>query len=1219
MLRRTGKFRVAMLTCPVCDTPNEDGSVSCERCNCVLESENNETIVSNKPRDEQATIVATNAFSHGAAPARAFSSELPAGTVLTGRYEILERLGQGGMGTVYRVQDHELDRVIALKTIRPDLASNAVALRRLKQETLLARQIAHRNVIRVFDLGVAQGLRFITMEYVEGRDLKSVIELRKKLPPDEAIEILSQICEGLEAAHSEGVVHRDLKPQNVLLSAGNRVRIVDFGLARSFEDSGITHTGMILGTPTYMSPEQALGKQGDARSDIFSLGVISFELLTGQLPFPSQTLSESLIGRTRGKARPIETIDPALPAWLCRIVMRCLEREPSDRYGSAQDVSNDLAARDVCVYPPLSPGTLAPGTMVGSRYRIEAEAGEGGMGKVYRAVDLDLHRTVALKVVRPELASSQATLDQLKHEISIASQISHKNVLRVHDLGEASGLRYVSMAWAEGEDLGSLIRRAAPFPEDQIIQLTTEICEGLEAAHEQGVSHRDLKPSNILLTADGHPCIADFGLAHSLHPSPVPKPGGAEGSLSESTSGTPRYMSPEQVDGVCIDHRTDIYSLGLILYEMATGRIPFNDDSAMQTMAERLTEKPASPKLSNPALSEKLTGVILRCLEQDPNRRYASVRELLSDLQQKPAALNAPAVEIRRRIARGWLIGALAAVVLVLAATLLWRQRAPKAAIPPRGKYIAVLPFRAIGWDPNLRYRAEGIADAISARLASLSSLHPISASALEKVDLSQSEEGIGKQLGANLLVRGTVQGEGDRIKVDAQIYDIAKREAVWSKSYERVVGDLFTLEDEISNDTENALDVKPTIEERERAEPAPTQNLAAYDLYLKGRDILKKHRDEGNVKAALDLFNQALKKDDSFALAWTGVADASLLLYRMTNDSLYASHALAAAHEAGARNNNLPEVHFSLGSVYTATGRNAEAVNEIKQALQLSPNSDDGYIRLGRAYRATGQSEESIAALKKAVQLNPYYWFNHNQLGAGYFYLGRNDDARREFTEQVAENPDNEDGYNNLAATYLQQAQWKKAIPVLEKAIQIAPTTLEYSNLATAYYQLGQYREAIPIYQQALTLNPNQTDVLRNLAEAYAHDGQSQKADETYERAISLLYNDQLAINPRDAQAIGTLAMCFAGKKNTAKARQLILQARSIDSADSALMYDEAYINAMDGRIPEALAALEKALENGYSFEYCLSDPDLKVLRDAPGFKTLKKKFGHASEERRQ
>ena len=206
-------------------------------------------------------------------------------------------------------------------------------------------------------------------------------------------------------------------------------------------------------------------------------------------------------------------------------------------------------------------------------------------------------------------------------------------------------------------------------------------------------------------------------------------------------------MSPEQVDGVCIDHRTDIYSLGLILYEMATGRIPFDDDSALQTMAQRLTEKPASPKLLNPALSDKLTLIILRCLEQDPKQRYANVRELLDALQQKPELVIAPPV--RRRTVPVWLMGAIALAVLLAAGGLLWRQRTPKAAIPPRGKYIAVLPFRAIGGDPNLKYRAEGIADAISARLATLSSLHPISTSALEKVSFSQPEDPDRKAVGS--------------------------------------------------------------------------------------------------------------------------------------------------------------------------------------------------------------------------------------------------------------------------------------------------------------------------------------------------------------------------------------------------------------------------------------------------------------------------------------
>ncbi len=1221
-----------MLTCPACDTPNEDGSLSCERCNCALLEDNaGETILSNNPVLDQQTVAATSAFSNlsGAASARARSdaTELPMGRVLIGRYEIVERLGQGGMGTVYRVIDHELDRTIALKTIRPDLASNAGALRRLKQETLLARQIAHRNVIRVFDIGVADGLRFITMEFVEGQDLKGLLDVRKKLPIDEAVEILLQICQGLSAAHAEDVIHRDLKPPNILISPGNRVRIVDFGLARTFENSGITHSGVILGTPAYMSPEQALGQAGDVRSDLFSFGVIAFEVLTGELPFPSGSLSESLVSRTRGRARSIEAIDPEMPAWLARIVMRCLERNASDRYATAQEIVDDLTARDVCAYvaPDLSSGALAPGTMLGSRYRIEAEAGEGGMGRVYRATDLDLHRTVALKVVRPDLARNTDTLEQLMQEISLASQISHKNVLRIHDLGEASGLRFVSMAWAEGEDLGQLLKRDGPLPEERIIELAIEMCEGLQAAHEQGISHRDLKPSNILLTSGGHACIADFGLAHYLDPQSAsaterPEISSVSDGLSASSAGTPRYMSPEQVDGVCIDHRTDIYSLGLMLYEMATGRIPFKDDSVFQTMTQRLTETPLSPKLINPVLSDQLTGVILRCLERDPNKRYATVQDLLTDLRGKPRPAQALLEEARptpNRLRRIWLLAGIAALVLLAAGA--WFRSRDRNRTEPRSdeKYVAVIPFRALGSDPNLKYRAEGIADAISARLSSLTSVHPVSPYALERVDFAQSDDKIAKEIGANLLIKGTVQSENDRLKVDILIYNTELRRVISNKSYPGVVGDLFALEDEIANDTEHALKIKPTLEERERQAPAPTQNLAAYDLYLKGRDILKKRRDAASAKEALGLFEQALKQDEFFALAWTGVADASLLLYRIENEPSYAERALSAANEARSHNDKLPEVHFTLGSLYSATGKYAEAVEEIKHALQLAPNSDNGYIRLAKAYYATGQTDQEVAALKKAADLNPYYWYNHKQLGVGYMDAGRYDDALNEFKEQIKENPTDSSAYNNIASIYLYQGRWKDGIAASEKAIQIQPSPDAYANLATSYFMLGRYSDAIPVYEKALGMSPNRASVIRDLAEAYTRAGQKDKGLQLYTRAISLLY-EQLQVNSQDASALGELAMCYVGRGDLPQARVLIARARAVNPSDSNLLYQAAVVESASGHIPQALESLKSALQKGYSLASCLSDPDLKAVRQSPGFEALQKEFNHTAARRR-
>ena len=1215
-----------MPTCPVCDTPNAEGSVSCEQCSCVLLAIGSETVVSNA----QQTVVASAEFGTGTgvAAARAFAMDLLAGTILVGRYEIQSRLGQGGMGVVYQAFDKELDRVIALKTIRPDLVANPAALRRLKQETLLARQIAHRNVIRVFDLGVAGGLRFITMELVEGQDLRSVLDERKKLPLEEAVSVLMQLCHGLAAAHSEDVVHRDLKPHNVILSSDGRVRIMDFGLARSFEDTGTTHTGTILGTPAYMSPEQALGQPSDARSDLFSFGVMAFELLTGELPFPNRTLSEALLSRTQGRARSLTAVDPALPVWLTEIVSRCLEPRPVDRYPNAHELLDDLSDPGHIVrIRPVNPGVLGPGTMLGARYRIEAEAGQGGMGKVYRATDLELQRTVALKIVRPELANHEATLSQLMHEISIASQISHKNVLRIHDMGEVDGLRFVSMAWAEGEDLSQTLRRSAPLPEERILQLAIDICEGLDAAHELGITHRDLKPSNILLTSSGHACIADFGLAHTRADAAVPLQLLNGISLSQrdsiSSSGTPRYMSPEQAEGACTDARTDIYSLGLILCEMATGRIPFKDESIFQTITQRLTETPASPKLLNPALSDRLAALILRCLERDPQKRPESVRTLLADLSATQLA-PVPVIDVKpvrpAGLSRLWLFAGLA----VLAALAIWSAvlyRRSKLLEPPvNGKYIAVLPFRPIGSDPNLKYRAEGIADAVSARLASLSSLHPISATALDRVSLSQSEEAIGRQVGANLLVQGTVQQQeqGDRIKVIETIYNTEKHQAIWSKSYEGERGDLFTLEDEISNDTEKALDAKPTIQDRERAAPLPTQDLAAYDLYLKGRDILKNHRDPVSAKQSLALFEQAYTKDPSFALARTGIADADLLLYATSGDPLFTSKAIAAASEARDVNSNLPEVHFALGSAYTATGRNAEAVSEIQRALQLAPNSDDGYIRLGKAYGATGQNEAALKAFKKAVELNPYYWYNHKQLGVGYLDLGRNDEALKEFHEQIAENPSDPSGYNNIGATYFKQGRWKDCIPPFKKAIEIKPSFKEYSNLATANYYLGHYAEAVTLYEKALAASPNHATVLRNLAEAYRETGESAKSADAFSRAIALLY-EQLQVNPRNASTLGTLGLCYSATGQPSKARQFILQARSIDATDPNLMYDEAVVDVADGRTGEALKALTRALENGYLWESCRTDPALKPLRQLPAFAGLAKQFAHSAEGRRR
>ncbi len=269
---------------------------------------------------------------------------LQVGDVLGGRYEILKLLGQGGMGAVYKAIDHEVDRFVALKVIRPELASNPSILARFKQELLLASQVTHRNVIRIYDLGEADGLRFITMEFVEGRDLRTLMAEKTKFSPGEAVEIIRQVCLALEAAHSAGVIHRDLKPQNIMQDSAGRILLMDFGLARTVDGDGMTQTGQLVGTMDYMSPEQALGKELDQRSDLFTLGLILYELLTGSMPFKAESAIASLVMRTQQQAPPLTNLDKSIPPALSNIVAKCLEKDAANRYTSAAELAADLHA-----------------------------------------------------------------------------------------------------------------------------------------------------------------------------------------------------------------------------------------------------------------------------------------------------------------------------------------------------------------------------------------------------------------------------------------------------------------------------------------------------------------------------------------------------------------------------------------------------------------------------------------------------------------------------------------------------------------------------------------------------------------------------------------------------------------------------------------------------------------------------------------------------------
>jgi eukaryotic-like serine/threonine-protein kinase len=543
----------------------------------------------------------------------------------------------------------------------------------------------------------------------------------------------------------------------------------------------------------------------------------------------------------------------------------------------------------------------------GPRYRIESLLGRGGMGAVYKAYDKELNRVVALKLVRPELTSDASSMKRFKQELLLASKISHKNILRIHDLGEVDGVKFISMAYVEGEDLHHALAREGRLPLGRALNITQQLCAALDAAHTEGVIHRDLKPQNVLIDAADNAYISDFGLAKSLDQS------AAGMTRSGDVLGTPRYMSPEQVEGKPAGHRSDIYSLGLIVYEMVIGKVPFNGDSALQEMYQRVTQKPTSPKELDPELPDYLVRIILRCLERDPELRYQQARDVLHDLEGEVAPPPSRGVHIWLPVPTrsGWGLAAGAVLALILAAlavppirhTIFGPSRQSMAGIPPlsQGKHVAVLPFRVLGDQESLGYVAEGLGEALSARLFQLKDVHVASSTAAAKAGEKDPPEKIARDLGANLLVHGTVQGTKSqdnvqKIAVIVNLDDVSSGRRLWSGQVSGLARDLLALEDQIGSKLDSALSLKPSGPELGRATAHPTENMEAYDLYLKGRNTMRRQHGAKDVQTAIDFYGSALKKDPSFALAYTGLADASLKMYFENKDSFWAQKALASA-----------------------------------------------------------------------------------------------------------------------------------------------------------------------------------------------------------------------------------------------------------------------------------------------------------------------------------
>lgn len=554
-------------------------------------------------------------------------------------YEILEIIGKGGMGAVYRARHVLLDEDRAIKVILAGFERDESFVERFIHEAKILSRLRHPNLVQMFEFGtLEENIFFMVLEFLKGESVQKRMERTGKIPVRDAVRIACEAARGLHCAHEQAIVHRDISPDNLFLVQGPAgveiTKVLDFGIARPVAGRGAgnikTGTSIFIGKPEYCSPEQCgileEGQMIDGRSDQYSLAITFYQMVTGKLPFYSPTPPGYFVKHASEPPMPPTSIDANLPNLVDSIILKSLAKNRNDRYPSLLDFAADLSRLEETVSPPNFSDTspLQSGSVFAKRYLVEKKLGEGGMGTVWKATDRMLNVLVALKIMAPDLVSQPAPLERLKREVVLARSIGHKNVCRIYDISEWQGVHYISMEYIEGKTLSEMFNSRQLFPVAKTVALTKQALQGLAEIHRAGIVHRDLKPQNIMLDGAGCLRIMDFGISIS----------GEARRVTDSVAmiGTPYYMSPEQTRSPNVDHRSDLYSMGVILFQLLTGKLPFWEKSPMAVALAHLQKDPPRPSEIVPT-SPELDRIVLKALEKPPERRYQCAEDFLKDLE----------------------------------------------------------------------------------------------------------------------------------------------------------------------------------------------------------------------------------------------------------------------------------------------------------------------------------------------------------------------------------------------------------------------------------------------------------------------------------------------------------------------------------------------------------------------------------------------------------
>ena len=636
------------------------------------------------------------------------------------------------------------------------------------------------------------------------------------------------------------------------------------------------------------------------------------------------------------------------------------------------------------------------GTLFAGRFEVIEELGKGGMGRVFKVFDREIGEPIALKLLKPEIAADEETIKRFRNELKYTRKIAHKNVCRMYDLGREHGFYYITMEYIAGEDLKSMIRMMGPLNIGKAVSIATQVCEGLAEAHRLGVVHRDLKPQNIMIDRDGNARIMDFGIARSLK---------AKGITVEGTIiGTPEYMSPEQVEGKDADQRSDIYSVGVIIYEMVTGRVPFEGDTPLSIAVKHKTESPPNPRRINEQIPEYLSRIILTCMEKSKEKRYQTAVQLLSELNRMDHD----------------------------------KHESPSIDEPGEGPSIAVLPFIDLSPGRDQEYFCDGMAEELINALAKIEKLRVASgSSAFQFRGKGHDIHEIGEKLKVKTVLEGSVRKAGNKLRIAAQLVNVADGYHLWAERYDCDMEDIFAIQDEISLTIVDRLKVKLLRDEKQKLTKRHTEDPEAYNLYLKGRYFWNKRTKEG-FRRALEQFEHAVEVDPAFSLAFSGLADTYNLLgfYCLLAPRETFPKAKAAALKALEIDETISEAYTSLGFTNLYYDWNwAEAEKNFLKAIELGPGYPTAHHWYGEYLVVVGRFEEAFAEARNAHEFDPFSLIINIFSGWGYYYSGRFDQAIEQFQKTLDLDPDFAPAHFYSGLTYVQKAMYEEAIASIQKA----------------------------------------------------------------------------------------------------------------------------------------------------------------------------------------